>query len=252
MGAAAPLSHLSYFSIFDGHGGSGAAEFAGERLWAILAAEAVNYREGDLGILMEALQRAFVQTEEEWLDLARAREFMDGSTAAVALVDRERSRCIVGNVGDSEIILGARDRSTGQTTFLVLTEVHHPKHSVEEAARVEAAGGRVWRGRLAHPSINPQVMSLAVSRAIGDLCFKDEKYTNGRPSGLIADPYIAAVELASIADADEFLIIACDGLWDAVEYSEAAEFAATGLGRGEDAQSISAALARRAQNKGSS
>merc|ERR1740139_1804994 len=104
---------------------------------------------------------------------------MDGTTAAVALVDRQGCRCIVGNVCDSEGLLGSRDAATGETSVRVLTEVHHLKRNLAEGERVKQAGGRIWHGRLCHPKISPQVLSLSVSRAIGDLFFKDGRYTDG-------------------------------------------------------------------------
>jgi len=245
--AEAPLGSLSYFAVFDGHGGARAAEFCGEHLCGILAADRTTLRSEPV----EALRRAFARLEEEWLALARAEELMDGTTAAVALLDRTRGRCIVGNVGDSEVILGTRD-SSGTTSFKALTEVHHLKRSESEAVRITEAGGRVWRGRLGHPKINPQVLSLSVSRAIGDLFFKDERYTDGQASGLTAEPYIAAVEVCGKGTAEQFLLIGCDGLWDTVSYREASDFVFTQLGEGEDPQAISESLVRLARDAGSS
>jgi len=245
--AEAPLGSLSYFAVFDGHGGARAAEFCGERLCDILAGDRRTLRTEPV----EALRRAFGQLEDEWLALARSEELMDGTTAAVALLDRTRGRCIVGNVGDSEVLLGTRD-SSGATSFRALTEVHHLKRSESEAARISTAGGRVWRGRLGHPKINPQVLSLSVSRAIGDLFFKDERYTDGQASGLIAEPYITAVEVCGKGISEQFLLIGCDGLWDTVSYRQASDFVFSQLGEGEEPQAISESLVRLARDAGSS
>jgi len=245
--AEAPLGSLSYFAVFDGHGGAKAAEFCGEHLCDILAADRAALRTEPV----EVLRKAFGRLEDEWLALARAEELMDGTTAAVALLDRTRGRCIVGNVGDSEVLLGTRD-SLGATSFKALTEVHHLKRSAEEAARVTAAGGRVWNGRLGHPKINPQVFSLSVSRAIGDLFFKDERYTDGQASGLIAEPYIAAAEVCGKDIAEQFLLLGCDGLWDTVSYREAVDFVFKQLKSEEEPQAISEALVRLARDAGSS
>lgn len=244
---SSPLGSLSYFAIFDGHGGARAAEFSSERLCALLAAQLDNLQEDPEG----ALRGAFARTEAEWLELARSEELMDGTTAAVAIVDRLARRCIVGNVGDSEVILGTRDAS-GQTGHATLTEVHHLKRSPSEASRVETVGGRVWRGRLGHPRISPQVLSLSVSRAIGDLFFKDDRYTDGQPSGLTADPYINSVEVCTTGVVEQFLVIGCDGLWDTVTYAEAAELVFSKLEGGEEPQAISEALVRLARDAGSS
>merc|ERR1719387_972870 len=106
------LGSFSYFGVFDGHGGARAAAFAGERLYGLLVEE----REELDRKPQEVLCRAFRRTEEEWIDMARRDELYDGTTAAVALVDRQRCRIIVGNVGDSEVILGTKDAS-GKKSF---------------------------------------------------------------------------------------------------------------------------------------
>jgi len=242
----AGLGSFSYFAIFDGHGGARAAEFAGERLHSLLASDAALFRADPA----EALRGAFAQTEAEWLAVAGEQDLMDGTTAAVALVDRAAGVCVVGNVGDSEVIMGTCD-SSGRRSFQVLTEVHHAKRSASEAERVTALGGRIWHGRLGHPKISPQVLSLSVSRAIGDLMFKDDKYTGGKASGLTAQPYINVVQVLPADVAHQFLVIGCDGLWDTVTYSQASDFVFARLADNGDPQTISEALVRLARDAGS-
>lgn len=241
------LGSFSYFAVFDGHGGARAAEFSNERLGNLLAADQEALRKDPTG----ALRDAFARLEGDWHDLALENEYMDGTTAAVALVDRSADRCIVGNVGDSEVLLGTRDKN-GKTEFRPLTEVHHLKRSESEAARIQACGGRLWRGRLGHPKINPLVCSLAVSRSIGDIYFKAERYTDGRQSGLTAEPFIASVDLCGKDVAEQFLLIGCDGLWDSVTYQDAADFVFARLEQGEEPQAISEALVQLASDAGSS
>jgi len=242
-----PLGEFSYFSVFDGHGGARAAEFASDRLCDLLATD----RAVLLSDPAEALRRAFVQTEAEWLDIAQKGELMDGTTAAVALVDKRRHRCIVGNVGDSEVLLGTLLKS-GEREHRVLTEVHQLKRNPSEVDRVTSDGGRIWRNRLGHPKISPQVMSLSVSRAIGDISFKDDRYTGGQASGLSAEPFITSVEVCTDGVQQQFLLIGCDGLWDTVTYSEAAELTFRQLQEGHEPQAVSEALVRRARDTGSS
>merc|ERR1712060_242233 len=99
------LGSLSYFAVFDGHGGARAAEFSGEYLCHSLAKDLSALRSDPVA----ALRAAFANTEAEWNKIAQEQELMDGTTAAVALVDRSRGRCIVGNVGDSEVVFGTLD-----------------------------------------------------------------------------------------------------------------------------------------------
>lgn len=244
------LGSFSYFAVFDGHSGAQAAEFCKKHLDEWLADD----RELLLANPKGALQSAFARAEKEWHAHALEdpnNEKMDGTTAAVALLDRAAGACVVGNVGDSEVLLGSRDMA-GQISFRTLTEVHHVKRSASEADRIKALGGRVKHSRLCHPKFSPEVLSLSVSRAIGDIFFKDAKFTDGRPSGLTAEPYITSVEVCGSDVAEQFLLIGCDGLWDTVKYQEAADFVFAKLSSGEDPQTISEGLVHLAREAGSS
>jgi protein phosphatase 2C family protein 2/3 len=56
----------------------------------------------------------------------------------------------------------------------------------------------------------------------GDIMFKQStETTQGRVSGLTAEPYIKEHQLTKN---DEFLIVACDGVWDVYEYQDAGKY----------------------------
>eukprot|EP00443_Scrippsiella_acuminata_P131602 CAMPEP_0115664084 /NCGR_PEP_ID=MMETSP0272-20121206/48185_1 /TAXON_ID=71861 /ORGANISM="Scrippsiella trochoidea, Strain CCMP3099" /LENGTH=340 /DNA_ID=CAMNT_0003102475 /DNA_START=159 /DNA_END=1178 /DNA_ORIENTATION=+ len=244
------LGSFSYFAVFDGHSGAQAAEFCKKHLDEWLAHDHELLLADPAG----ALRSAFARAEKEWHAYALEdpnNEKMDGTTAAVALLDRAAGSCVVGNVGDSEVLLGTRD-SSGVVSIRTLTEVHHVKRSESEADRIKALGGRVKHSRLCHPKFSPEVLSLSVSRAIGDIFFKDAKFTDGRPSGLTAEPYITSVEVCASDVVEQFLLIGCDGLWDTVKYQEAADFVFAKLNSGEDPQMISEGLVHLAREAGSS
>lgn len=123
-----------------------------------------------------------------------------------------------------------------------------------ERERVEKVGGRIleerfvflvkWLiSRLAHPVWNPRLINIGVSRALGDLYFKSDKFTGlingktdsveGKPSGLISVPEVRKFYLT---DADKFVLLATDGIlkrppssyhlgfWDVVTQQEAIDF----------------------------
>lgn len=244
---AAQLGSFSFFAVFDGHGGACAAEFCGEHVYTFLVSERDLLFENP----EEAVRRALIQTEVDWLVHAKEKDLMDGTTAAVVLVDRTRRCCVVGNVGDTEVLLGTKDVS-GHTSFRVLTEVHHLQRNSAEIARVVDAGGSTWKNRLKHPRFVPQVVSLAVSRSIGDIFFKDDEFTLCRPSGLTADPYVTVVDVCTSDIAVQFLLICCDGLWDVVSYGDASDYVFTCLAKGDDPQMISEGLVALARDAGSS
>ncbi|KAG6494502.1 hypothetical protein ZIOFF_049534 [Zingiber officinale] len=111
-----------------------------------------------------------------------------GSTAVVAVVGL--SNIVVANCGDSRAVL-CRGGAP-----IPLSSDHKPDRP-DELSRIEAAGGRViyWQGA--------RVLGvLAMSRAIGDGYLKP--YVTSEPE----------VTVTERSEADEFLLLGSDGLWD--------------------------------------
>ena len=88
-----------------------------------------------------------------------------------------------------------------------LTQDHKPSSRPDECARIAAAGGWIHNGRL-HGV-------LAVSRAFGDAEHKTLKERFWETK-FAADPLIVApdVRVHTLRPRDEFLVLACDGVWD--------------------------------------
>jgi len=132
---------------------------------------------------------------------------------------------------------------------ILLTQPHNLKANVEERDRVKQSGGVIIHGRLGHPFLNPEFASLGVSRAIGDSIFKDPAFTDGKPSGLIAEPEI---EKVSLLPEDQFIILACDGVWDVFKHHDAIAFVRNALlENGNDPQKAAVELVQSALSKGS-
>jgi len=95
----------------------------------------------------------------------------------------------------------------------VQLSLDHKPDRDDEAQRIEAAGGFV--------SFRRVLGRLAVSRAFGD---EEYKYMPDRGNAkplVIADPEIRVEQLTP---QDEFLFMACDGLFDVFSSQEAVEF----------------------------
>eukprot|EP00252_Welwitschia_mirabilis_P020307 TRINITY_DN4947_c0_g1_i1.p1 TRINITY_DN4947_c0_g1~~TRINITY_DN4947_c0_g1_i1.p1 ORF type:complete len:335 (-),score=11.10 TRINITY_DN4947_c0_g1_i1:1443-2447(-) len=171
VSAKRPRTH--FFGVYDGHGGSEAANFCKDRLHNVLAEE-VEQREAICSETQwrEALKESFSRVDTEVLsggfmcgnncqggDVSNclcnrviASEAV-GTTAVVAIVDPRH--IIVANCGDSRAVLSRGGRP------MPLSKDHKPDRE-DEMARIEAAGGHVifWDG--------PRVSGvLAMSRAIG-------------------------------------------------------------------------------------
>jgi serine/threonine protein phosphatase PrpC len=185
---------------------------------------------------------------------------------------------VVANLGDSRAVLSrngvAQDMSEAQSP-----------NRVDEKARIEAANGwitverelmmsRLHQMDLSDPSIREQAEKrvkwveiarvngeLAVARAIGDADYKGDakdKYCWAYPEGhsehftadlVSSEPEFKETELT--AD-DEFLVLACDGVWDVLESQEVIDQIYQDLSKGRSAQEAAENLAHQALRLGSS
>jgi serine/threonine protein phosphatase PrpC len=126
-----------------------------------------------------------------------------------------------------------------RVTARLLTEKHSPTVP-EERLRIERAGGRVMLGR-----VNG---SLAVSRAFGDMEFKQSGPRGGTETLVIVRPAIRRVRLDP---RHRVLVLACDGLWEKVSYERAVRVAQEERVCGRSAQEAAHALVKLALDEGS-
>jgi serine/threonine protein phosphatase PrpC len=137
-----------------------------------------------------------------------------GSTAVVVVLAPHHIMC--ANAGDSRAIL----RRHGCT--LPLSFDHKPSHVVERK-RIERAGGTVKRKRVDG--------DLAVSRAFGDFCMKENPHLVANRQKVIVHPdcVVYPRDVAS----DEYIILACDGVWDVATNEQCSQFVQNMLSEGE-------------------
>ena len=218
-----------FVAVFDGHGGNGVSRYLRENLYKTLryylyeeseddyykkhdantsnisavTDPSVNSRYSALSIAhhVSALRSAFRSVEREVISLESLQH--EGSTAvAVMLHESENGNrtLISANIGDSRAVLSRRGRA------ISLTRDHKPNDE-KEKARIMALGETVeWDSY----SGVYRVRNLSLSRAIGDS---------------YAKPYVSSeVEIKRFPlgedGADEFIVLASDGLWDVMESQE--------------------------------
>merc|ERR1712127_444863 len=122
------------------------------------------------------------------------KETVAGTTATVLLVTPTELIC--ANAGDSRTVL-SRDK-----TVIELSHDHKPNDKCERE-RIEKAGAFVENGRVQG--------NLAVSRALGDLFFKRREGVAQEDQPVTAKPDFEVIQRDP---KDEFVVLACDGLWD--------------------------------------
>ncbi|GJJ15760.1 hypothetical protein Clacol_010038 [Clathrus columnatus] len=181
----------AFFAVYDGHGGSSVAKFSGENVHRRLVKEAA-YRERQFEL---ALKNAFLGTDD---DIRAEPSFFhdpSGCTAVAALLTSDK-KVYVANAGDSRSIISVKGEAKP------LSYDHKPQNE-SESSRITAAGGFIEFGR-----VNG---NLALSRAIGDFEFKKNQALAPERQIITANPDIIQHDLA---EDDEFLVLACDGIWD--------------------------------------
>ncbi|ODV60744.1 PP2C family serine/threonine-protein phosphatase [Ascoidea rubescens DSM 1968] len=107
-----------------------------------------------------------------------------------------RRMLYTANVGDSRLVLC-------RNGFAIRLSYDHKGSDTNESNRIVQSGGLIMRNR-----VNG---ILAITRSLGDHYLKNL---------IIGKPYTTALEMT---DGDEFLIIACDGLWDIIKDQDAVD-----------------------------
>ncbi|XP_042504788.1 probable protein phosphatase 2C 52 [Macadamia integrifolia] len=182
------------FGIFDGHGGSRAAEFLKEHLFENLMKHPKFMTDTKL-----AISETYQKTDMDFLDAESNTYRDDGSTASTAVL--VGNHLYVANVGDSRAVISKAGEA------IPLSEDHKPNRS-DERKRIESAGGVVmWAGTWRVGGV------LAMSRAFGNRLLKPF---------VVAEPEIQEQE---IGDEFECLVLASDGLWDVVPNEDAVSLA---------------------------
>jgi serine/threonine protein phosphatase PrpC len=202
------VNYSGFFCVCDGHGGTACSDFVSDRI-----AHYVFKHPAFNSDVVSALHESFAALEREWCELSRVHDTDGGTTVIVALL--HDNHLIVSNIGDSEGVLCRAGRA-------VSLSVPHTLRNPGERERLVSCGARIYRDRVGHPKYNPAYFSIAVTRAIGDVLYKDDEFTGGSPSGLVAVP---DTQVIALSDEDQFLILACDGLWDVMTHQDACDYA---------------------------
>jgi serine/threonine protein phosphatase PrpC len=204
--------HCSFFGVYDGHGGTECVSFVRQRLHMNFVASLHAKGGLDKSIqvhhdVLESLSQCFRETDRQFLSMAHSQKGTSGGSGCVAVV-----ACIIGgwvwcaNIGDSRALLCRDGRA-------IQLSLDHKPDREDEAARIEAAGGFV--------SFRRVLGRLAVSRAFGDEEYKQVNDQNFNRALVIAEPEIRVEQLSP---QDEFLFMACDGLFDVFSSQEAVDF----------------------------
>ncbi|MCL7045891.1 hypothetical protein MKW94_025952 [Papaver nudicaule] len=201
-----PSTSFSVYAIFDGHNGISAAIFVKENLLnhVMSAIPQELSREEWLKALPRALVAGFVKSDMEF----QRKGETSGTTVTFVVIDgwTVTAAC----VGDSRCVL---DTQGGVVSDLTVD--HRLEENVEERERVTASGGEVGRlnvfGGTEVGPLRCWPGGLCLSRSIGDMDVGEY---------IVPIPHVKQVKLSN---AGGRLIIASDGIWDALSSETAAQ-----------------------------
>ncbi|KAI9117690.1 hypothetical protein K1719_011856 [Acacia pycnantha] len=192
---------ISFYGVFDGHGGKSAAVFVRDHLPRVVIEDA------DFPVELEkVVTRSFLQTDAAFAETCSLESSLSSGTTALTTIIFGRS-LLVANAGDCRAVLSRRGRA------IEMSKDHRPS-CMKERKRIESLDGYIDDGYL-----NGQ---LGVTRALGDWHLEGLKKMSERGGPLSAEPEL---KLTTLTKEDEFLIIASDGIWDVFSSQNAVDFA---------------------------
>ncbi|XP_007557841.1 protein phosphatase 1F [Poecilia formosa] len=195
----------AYYAVFDGHGGVDAAIYAATHLHVTLSKQETLQSNTSM-----AFKTAFKKTDNMFRHKAKRERLRSGSTGVAVLIHGQQ--LTVAWLGDSQAMLVRK----GQVVTLM--DPHKPERE-DEKQRIEDLGGCItfmgcWR-------VNG---TYAVSRAIGD--FDQKPYVSG-------DADSSTIQLSGDED---YVLLACDGFFDAIKPSEVPDLVAEALRGADDSE----------------
>nr|CAD7445282.1 unnamed protein product [Timema bartmani] len=200
----------SLFAVYDGHGGHEVAQYCAQSFPEYIK-QRETFQKGDY---IQALKESFLgfdetlATPEVVTVLKRIADSKDdsGCTAVVALLKDQE--LYVANAGDSRCVVCRK----GEAIEMSLD--HKPEDDVE-MERIVKAGGKVTGDGRVNGGLN-------LSRALGDHAYKQSENLPAEEQMITALPDVRTLMINP--DEDEFMILACDGIWNSLSSQEVVDF----------------------------
>lgn len=217
------------FGIVDGHCGLACAKFVSQAIpFAIKSLYDSMQIANDLDAEAWAslIESAFDSTASTW-DAMGSME--GGAVCTIAVINLRTKRMIVGHVGDCKVLVSGK---LEEDTCIELTKDHRCSDP-EEALRIQSMGAVLVNGRL---------HGLMPSRSFGDINIRLSASRKRNSLEEMTTTFLRCIKpdpdlcFYNIAGDGEFILIASDGLFDAMSPHHAIEFVRGILISGHSAQ----------------
>ena len=215
---------VSFFSVYDGHGGNKCAEFLRQNLMKLICYN--DYFPKDIE---KAIKYGFEKVDKLFLEsCVKDGEIIDSSGSCALILLLVDNKIYIANVGDSRCLISTKNGLVRKD----VTRDHKPNYPYEKK-RIISNGGKIYQTKT---PLNKNVDNesnlnkdktienlfllgpyrvfpgcLSVSRTIGDPFAKLINF-GGNPKVVISEPDIYCFDLEK--DDVDFLILGCDGIFD--------------------------------------
>ncbi len=163
--------------------------------------EIVNQKEKNNNKQMDIFKQILGQGKEDE-DIA----MMTGCTSNVCVIDEQNKKMYFANAGDSRSVLC-------RNGIAYPMSVDHKPDMDSEKNRIYKADGWVSEGRVKG--------NLNLSRSLGDMEYKQNKRLPPEEQMITANPEVL---VESFSHDLNFIILACDGIWDCMTNQEICDF----------------------------
>jgi len=213
---------VSWFAVFDGHAGSRVSAHCSNHLLDCIRAcddftnsiqqEHTLSQEELMAGIKKGILRGFLELDEKLRKIPEVASGEDksGTTAVCALITEKY--LVIANCGDSRGVCCVNGKPA-------LVTLDHKPSNDPERERIQNAGGSVMIQR-----VNG---SLAVSRALGDFEYKNVEGKG--PTEQLVSPEPEFFIKPILPEQDEFLVLACDGVWDVMSNEDICNFVSARL-----------------------
>ncbi|XP_034840206.1 protein phosphatase 1G [Maniola hyperantus] len=153
---------------------------------------------------------------EEDINMAEEPGNDSGCTAVVALL--KGKELYVANAGDSRCIICREGKAIDMS-------VDHKPEDTAELERITKAGGKVSNDGRINGGLN-------LSRAIGDHSYKQNKDLDAKEQMITALPDVTTLTIEP--EKDQFMVLACDGIWNFMSSQDVCDFILPRLAEGRE------------------
>ncbi|XP_038880518.1 probable protein phosphatase 2C 34 [Benincasa hispida] len=168
---------------------------------------------------------------DQELERHRKIDTFHSGTTALSIV-RQGDILVIANLGDSRAVLATTSNDGNPIPSLIQFTVDFKPNLPQEVERITQCNGRVFCLR-DEPGTHriwlsdEETPGLSMSRSFGDFCIKN--------FGLISMPDVTQ---RSVTNKDLFVVLATDGIWDAVSNQEAVQIVHSTIDREKSARRL--------------